>query len=338
MLVYKTEEKKAPEANPEQKEQDRPTQKEQTTPEGKLLQKEQDRPAQEGTTGEQPRKKRNIQKPPSKSRKVRFKVWFRLFLARLLYRFYSSRIRVLGCGPWSDDQGQRDHHQVGIAHWPTYARCPQADGTGIPTFVGSGVNPTSTDRLFHSCIWGQRIFSRRFVIFIIVYCYCLCYCMCTYLIQSRLYRAPKPQAAIQFLVPFACITHSAIQILFVPERPHGIATAYRGREVLLYDSCFSGTLSPTSEEQLYSAVVSVCKLLMECLECKELPLFPTTSAVTTRCPKKHVLLHVYCVCRLPESYDSNMIECDKCGSWFHFKRMGLWKNALTDSWFCTHWS
>ena len=73
---------------------------------------------------------------------------------------------------------------------------------------------------------------------------------------------------------------------------------------------------------------------MECLECKELSLFPTTSAhsaVTTRCPKKHLFVHVYCVCRLPESYDSNMIECDKCGSWFHFKCMGLRKNALTDS-------
>ena len=78
--------------------------------------------------------------------------------------------------------------------------------------------------------------------------------------------------------------------------------------------------------------------LMECLERKELSLFPTTSAVTTRCPKKHLFVHVSCVCRLPESYDSNMIECDKCGSWFHFKCMGLRKNALTDFWFCIHCS
>ena len=47
-------------------------------------------------------------------------------------------------------------------------------------------------------------------------------------------------------------------------------------------------------------------------------------------------VHVYCVCHLPESYDSNMIECDKCGSWFHFKCMGLRKNALPDTWFCTN--
>ena len=77
--------------------------------------------------------------------------------------------------------------------------------------------------------------------------------------------------------------------------------------------------------------------LMECLERKEPTLFPTTSAVTTRCPKSTCLcMFIYCVCRLLESYDSNMIECDKCGSWFHFKCMGLRKNALTDSWFCTH--
>ena len=68
--------------------------------------------------------------------------------------------------------------------------------------------------------------------------------------------------------------------------------------------------------------------LMECLERKELSLFPTTCAATTRCPEKHLFVHMYCVCHLPESYDTNMIQCDQCGSWFHLKCMGLRKNAL----------
>ena len=53
-------------------------------------------------------------------------------------------------------------------------------------------------------------------------------------------------------------------------------------------------------------------------------------------PEKHLFVHVYCVCHLPESYDTNMIQCDQCGSWFHLKCMGLRKNALPDTWFCVH--
>ena len=51
-------------------------------------------------------------------------------------------------------------------------------------------------------------------------------------------------------IPHMQHTYAAIQILFVPERHHWIATHYSGGEVLLYDSCFPGTLSPSTEEQL----------------------------------------------------------------------------------------
>ncbi len=44
--------------------------------------------------------------------------------------------------------------------------------------------------------------------------------------------------------------HSAVQILFVPERHHWVATAYRDGEVLLYDSLFPGKLMPSTEDQL----------------------------------------------------------------------------------------
>ena len=146
--------------------------------------------------------------------------------------------------------------------------------------------------------------------------------------------------SITYLFFCTCNTHAAIQILFVPERHHWIATHYSGGEVLLYDSCFPGTLSPSTEEQLvrlyqpavrdnllmvtavstqqqegstdcglfsiaaaYHAAVgdnlegitfnqaAMREHLMECLERKELSLFPTTCAATTRCPEKHLFVH-----------------------------------------------
>ena len=46
----------------------------------------------------------------------------------------------------------------------------------------------------------------------------------------------------------ACNT--AVQILFIEERQHWIATSYTMDEVRLYDSCFNGRLSPTAELQM----------------------------------------------------------------------------------------
>ena len=46
------------------------------------------------------------------------------------------------------------------------------------------------------------------------------------------------------------LVHAAVQILFVPERQHWVATAYHDGEVHIYDSCFPGYLCPSTEEQL----------------------------------------------------------------------------------------
>ena len=42
----------------------------------------------------------------------------------------------------------------------------------------------------------------------------------------------------------------AIQILYVPERQHWIATSYMDVELMLYDSMFTGEITPSLEEQL----------------------------------------------------------------------------------------
>ena len=51
----------------------------------------------------------------------------------------------------------------------------------------------------------------------------------------------------KILIPLFSKTHAAVQILFVPERKHWIATAYHDGEV---DSLFPGSLTPSTEEQL----------------------------------------------------------------------------------------
>ena len=45
-------------------------------------------------------------------------------------------------------------------------------------------------------------------------------------------------------------TFAAVQIFFVPERAHWVATSYLHGEVLLYDSLFNGKLSASLEEQI----------------------------------------------------------------------------------------
>ncbi len=39
-------------------------------------------------------------------------------------------------------------------------------------------------------------------------------------------------------------------------------------------------------------------------------MFPAAATVVPRCELKHLFVHVFCVCGLPESYDSQIIECE----------------------------
>ena len=55
------------------------------------------------------------------------------------------------------------------------------------------------------------------------------------------------------------------------------------------------------------------ELLIECFERRHLSAFPLALGAVNRNPEKHLFVQVYCVCQLLESYDSNMIQYDKCG-------------------------
>lgn len=74
--------------------------------------------------------------------------------------------------------------------------------------------------------------------------------------------------------------------------------------------------------------------LKQCFIDGKLSSFPASSeANVKRCQLKHIIIHVYCVCLKIESYDSNMIECDGCQKWFHFKCVQL-KEEPSSKWFC----
>ena len=56
-----------------------------------------------------------------------------------------------------------------------------------------------------------------------------------------------------------------------------------------------------------------------CFEQMELTPFPTTTTAVVRCREKRFNIELYCCCRMPESFDRQMIQCDICEGWFHYK-------------------
>ena len=74
--------------------------------------------------------------------------------------------------------------------------------------------------------------------------------------------------------------------------------------------------------------------LVQCFQAKKLMPFPGESKKVHRCRKKHLFIPVYCICGLPESYDSDMISCDRCGQWFHFGCMHI-QTPPPETWFCS---
>ena len=73
--------------------------------------------------------------------------------------------------------------------------------------------------------------------------------------------------------------------------------------------------------------------LLHCLEKQLLspfPLSPLPPAQVKRSPKKQLVVNLYCICEMLESYNSKMVQCDMCQKWFHFKCIGLKNTATTD--------
>ena len=65
--------------------------------------------------------------------------------------------------------------------------------------------------------------------------------------------------------------------------------------------------------------------LITCLEKEILTQFPKASTISIQCPGELLKMKVYCLCRMPEFFDFEMIQCDGCSKWYH-KRCVVMKN------------
>lgn len=76
--------------------------------------------------------------------------------------------------------------------------------------------------------------------------------------------------------------------------------------------------------------------LVSCFSDQKLAPFPQLHGTKAKtCRLKHIFVHLYCTCLLPESFDHSMVKCDKCKSWFHYKCVNI-KYAPRSKWFCSN--
>ena len=178
-----------------------------------------------------------------------------------------------------------------------------------------------------------------------------------------------------------------VQILFVAERDHWVATSYHQDEIRLYDSKCSPNLHGSLQEQIaliykeaangntltvkaipvqqqtggedcglfsiayaYHAALGEDLLgvtfdqskmrdhLIACLIQKCLKLFPP--ALERRGIKRNKMrifhIHLICICKLPESSDSNVIQCDQCSQWYHFRCVNIEQKCIPNTWLCSN--
>ena len=59
--------------------------------------------------------------------------------------------------------------------------------------------------------------------------------------------------------------------------------------------------------------------LEKCFDQQKLTPFPSGRGKVKRCRLQHIAIHTYCICGLPDTFDSNMIECEQCQEWFHYR-------------------
>ena len=63
--------------------------------------------------------------------------------------------------------------------------------------------------------------------------------------------------------------------------------------------------------------------LIKCLEKREFTPFPKAKAAALKQARKNILVQTYCLCRMPESFDTHMVACDKCNKWYYYKCVNI---------------
>ena len=74
--------------------------------------------------------------------------------------------------------------------------------------------------------------------------------------------------------------------------------------------------------------------LAECFNEGKMTPFPKAmAAMNLNCVVHKEPIRVYCSCRMPEHFDTNMITCDVCKEWFHSFKCAKLK-TLPTKWIC----
>ena len=73
--------------------------------------------------------------------------------------------------------------------------------------------------------------------------------------------------------------------------------------------------------------------LFRCLINHKFTKFPSTKKKVQRpfLSSKVLRIDVYCICRMPDFFDYDMIECDSCQEWFHYECVSI---ESVDNWIC----
>ena len=60
--------------------------------------------------------------------------------------------------------------------------------------------------------------------------------------------------------------------------------------------------------------------LLECLEYQELTDFPASKSPLVKVLRSimaHIVIQLFCLCKMPESFYLKIIACDNCEEWYH---------------------
>ena len=80
--------------------------------------------------------------------------------------------------------------------------------------------------------------------------------------------------------------------------------------------------------------------LYRCFENLHITQFPVLTANVSVKEATLGIIYLFCFCKLPEEYDTDMIECSVCKIWYHFKCVGLENEFLDEEkdWECPNCS
>ena len=96
-------------------------------------------------------------------------------------------------------------------------------------------------------------------------------------------------------------------------------------------------LMDNNVEMVYFNQLEMRNHLCICLEKGKITPFPKVKNslnILTRSTHQTIKINVYCLCRLPDLYDHEMIQCDICKRWYHCKCVTVPEDVSSVFWQC----